>query len=302
MKIFNFLPDHQLDDYTAATIGVFDGLHLGHCALIEKMEEIAREKKLKRAVLTFQDNPKKVTNPDTSKLSNYSLLDVNQKIKMLENRVDYLFLLDFNAVFQLAADEFIRKILIGILNVKHIITGYDFRFGKDKLGKFENLNYFFNNEVTVVKPVEVEGEIISTSLIKKYLMENNFEKANKLLGYNFCFNGIVREGKRLGRKFGFPTANIAYPSGLPELSGIFASVIRINNIDYNAVSHIGAVPTFENSEKIIETYIFDFERDIYGLEIAIFPKLFIRPIIKFNSIDELKKQIIIDVKNVKDLV
>ena len=300
MIINNIFPEKKFEFKTVFTAGVFDGLHLGHQKLLNQMNCIAAEKSLKRVVLSFTGNPKIASAENKNAPHEFKLLQDDIKIKKMEEWADILFLIDFDKNFsELTPEDFIDEILLKKLNVSHIIAGYDFKFGKNKKGGIELLKNKFSDRVIQIPPLEIDGEIVSSSLIRKYINEKNIDKINRLLGRRFSITGVVQHGKRLASTLGFPTVNLAYPSYIADLSGIFESAIIIAGKEYKSISHFGVVPTFNSAERIIETYVFNFNSDIYGERVTVSPLKFLRPIIKFNSIDELKKQIIIDIGKIE---
>ena len=298
MKIFTEFPLEKIDYKTIFTAGVFDGIHLGHKKLLDVFNNTAESEKLNRALLTFTDSPKIISADNKNQVQEFKILQDEIKLKELEKWTDMLFLIDFKNIAHFSPEFFLEEILIKKLNVSRIIAGYDFRFGKEKKGGYELLEEKLPGKITLVSPLEIDGEIVSSSLIRKYLSENNIDRANKFLGKEFSITGKVQRGKRLATSLGFPTVNLIYPNNIIDLSGIFKSSVLFDGKRYASISHFGVVPTFNSNERIIETYIFDFNKEIYGQEITVFPAEFLRPIIKFNSIDELKKQIIIDINNI----
>ncbi|MBP7652005.1 bifunctional riboflavin kinase/FAD synthetase [Candidatus Dependentiae bacterium] len=301
MKIFETLKNLEIENKTAVTIGVFDGIHLGHQELLKKVVEISFAAKCKPAVITFQTNPKLLFN-NHNNLYSGQLISFQNKKKMLE-KIGIEYLINFKSdepIFEYSAESFISEILIKTLKTEFIVIGYDFRFGKEKKGNNELLTKYFKENVINVKKIVLNGKTVSSSNIKKCLINNNISFANQMLGYKYGFSGIVKKGKRLGRTIGFPTINIDYPENIIQLSGVYESSIIIRGKLYKSISHIGEIPTFNESKKVIETFVMDFNETVYDEKVTVFPERFIRKIIKFNSIDELKKQIIIDVNIIKN--
>ncbi|HPG31023.1 MAG TPA: bifunctional riboflavin kinase/FAD synthetase [bacterium] len=295
MKISDSLNQINLNHKTVVTIGVFDGIHLGHSELIKKVIDISKESDYKSAVITFQTNPKLIFS--SNRLYSKQLISFEKKKEIFEKSgVDYF--INFNPeerIFEYSAEKFIEEILIKKLNAEYIVIGYDFKFGKEKKGNLELLKKYFKTRAISLDKVIIDGITVSSTNIKKNLLNYNFEFANKMLGYKYCFSGIIKKGKELGRTIGFPTINIEYPENVIELRGIFETTAEIKGKKYRSISHIGEIPTFNRSEKTIETYILNFNENVYGENAVIYPEKFIREIIKFNSIDELKKQIIMDI-------
>ncbi|HON56584.1 MAG TPA: bifunctional riboflavin kinase/FAD synthetase [bacterium] len=286
-------------DASIITIGAFDGVHLGHQKLLARLVDESKTHKLKSIIFTFKNPPKSLISNNT--LYSKKIITTAEKIELLKKfEVDYLINIDFNEGFKnISALEFIENILIKKLNVKKIIVGYDFKFGKDKSGDYNLLGQVFKNNLIHIEPLMIDNEIVSSTLIKQYFVNNKMKIVNKLLGYDYYFKGIVKSGRKIGRTIGFPTINIDYSDEIIEINGVYKVSVLYNNNLYKGVANIGRIPTFDITSRYIETYIFDFDKEIYGEEVKVYPEKFLREIIKFKNLDELKKQIIIDVFNCK---
>jgi len=298
MKIIETIDEYFDERGAAVTIGAFDGVHKGHQYLINKLIEIAKQKQLTTVIITFKRNPKSVFN--TNSITAKRLLPLSKKNELLAKfGIDYLINLNFDEnLFNMTAQDFVEKILFNKLNAKVLVVGDDFRFGRQKTGDLNFLRNAFSENLVIAERIRLNNEIISSTLIKSLIANYEFDKANAMLGYDYFFSGIVERGNNRGSALGFPTANIKYSENLIDINGVFATETVIENIKYKSISHIGHIPTFNMFNKIIETHILNFNKNIYGAEIFVSPKKFIRKIIKFNSIDELKKQIIIDIDNI----
>jgi len=283
-------------DKYAITIGKFEALHLGHAHLINATVEYAKKNSLASAVMSF-------TNPHPAQVlfdSEYKpLLTTKEQAFLLENWVDLWIPYPFsNSFAQISAKKFC-EILQNKYNCAALVVGENFRFGHKREGTAESLQAF-GIDVCVVPHLQLDSEKISTSQIRKHLVDGDLDEANKLLGFPFPIIGVVAEGRKLGRTIGFPTANINLSGDklLPP-NGVYASKIKIPSRDaeYFGITNIGVNPTVTD-EKVrkAETFIFDFDEDIYGEEILVQLCRFIRPEQSFSGVDALKLQIAKDVK------
>ena len=270
-------------------LGNFDGIHIGHQIILQKAVKEAKEKNLKTIVYTFSEYPK---NQQTK------LTTCSEKAYLLnENGIDYLYLEQFEKVRNYSVEEFVEKIIVNILNANEVYCGFNFTFGKGKSGNAETLEKLLrekNIKLNVQKAVLDENrEIISSTRVRNYIKEGNFEKVRKLLGHNFIILGEVVYGKQLGRMIGFPTANLRFENKIYPEFGVYGVKIRIQGDEkiYNGVMNIGRNPTVDTGILSVETNIFDFNEDIYGKVVLIEVLENIRHEKKFGSVDELKEQI-----------
>ena len=277
----------------ALTIGFFDGVHLGHRYLVSELSECAKKRDLATAVLTFRTHPRQVLHSDYIP----SLLTTaDEKIALLkETGVDYVVLTEFTQeLSMLSAQEFMR-LLHDKLNVRCLIIGYDHRFGHNRSEKFEDYVRFGKEigiEVVQSSPLVVDGINVSSSVVRSTISDGNVAKAAKLLGREYTLAGNVVEGFHLGRTIGFPTANIAYDDCriLPK-DGVYAVRVTVDSRTYPAMLYIGSRPTVNTGKISIEAYLFDFSGDIYGKNVNVSFVDRIRESIKFDSVEELKKQL-----------
>lgn len=285
---------------SCVALGFFDGMHLGHQKLVEKVIEVANKKNLKKALLTFDQHPK-------SYLANVSfkeLMSLDDKAMFLEEYgFDYLFVLKFD--FELAsmrALDFINEFIVKT-NIKHIICGFDFHFGKNGEGNFETLiqNEKNNYEVSVIKKQEYNHHKISSSYLKEALANGDVELVEKLLGRYYCVSGKVVHGLKNGRKIGFPTVNIDANNYFLPKNGVYGVIIVIDGKRYLGMANLGYNPTFNVLTKVsLEVNIFDFDQDVYGKYVTVFFIKRIRYEKRFNSIDELINQLNQDRKQIKN--
>lgn len=287
-------------------IGNFDGVHRGHRGVLDAALEIANSNKIPACVLTFEPHPRTWFRPEHPV---FRLTPSAMKAQLLEDMgFDAMIEQQFNADFAgNSAADFISNILGRDLGASHVITGYDFHFGKARQGtpeflKTEGRDAGFG--VTLIEPVSDENsEIISSSRIRTALGEGDIALANGLLGYVFRVSGTIIKGKQLGRTLGFPTANLSLPSETTLSHGIYAvRVIRSDGSRHDGVASYGRRPTFDNGEALLETFLFDFSEDIYGEEITVFLHSKLRDEIKFDSADDLVTQMKMDADEARQLL
>lgn len=274
----------------ALSIGMFDGVHRGHQSIIQKLNAAAAQKNLDSALLTFWPHPRKVFNPaDELRLLN----TIEEKTYLLQkNGVQHLFLKEFNENFRnLTGEEFVNKILVEKLNVKHLIIGYDHTFGKNKSGDFNllrNMASVCEFELEQVQAVDFGKAPISSTQIRNALACGNVVAANQMLGYVYSVSGVVVGGKQIGRTIGYPTANIQVDSMklLPK-KGAYIVEVFVEGERYKGMLSVGTNPTVGGRALSVEVYILDFDADIYGKEISVNFREFLHDEIKFESLEKL---------------
>ena len=288
MKILNNLSN--LSKYPkAVTIGNFDGIHKGHQALLDKTKEISTKNNVESLIFTFNKLPKEIFSPD-----NVQRL-YNNKIKesiLSSYKIDTLLSIDFNEIKDYSADFFCEEILIKKLNAQYLIIGENFKFGKDRSGDIQKLRkYHSKNAFKLIMPeLETYGGIkISSSRIRNLLNQGDIIGARECLGRDYMLSGTVVSGEKLGRKLGYPTANIKLEYNYP-LDGVYLTRTVIGEDNYVGLASLGNKPTFNGSEKILEVFILDFDEDIYSQNIEVYFLEEIRKQIKFSNQDELIKQ------------
>lgn len=290
-----------------ATVGFFDGLHVGHRFLIEELKAIATSQNKKSVVVTFSDHPRKVLHSD---FQPQLITTLSEKLVQLETTgIDTCIVLDFTIeMAKLSAYEFLKTILFKQFNVQTLLVGHDHRFGHNRTDGINEYQQYGNQlglEVIEAKYYSTETDHhISSSTIRTALRSGNIELANRLLTYEYSFMGKVVNGFKVGHKIGFPTANIEPedPEKLIPSIGVYAVRVRWNNQYYKGMMNIGNRPTMDNGENIsIEVHIIDFDTDIYNETIEIDFIRKIRDEKKFNSVEELVEQLQKDKQNVLDL-
>ncbi len=281
-----------------ACYGYFDGMHLGHKAILDA----ARAEGMKRAVVTFSNSPAAFCVPG---LEIKRIMSVEDKIQFIKDSgFDYLIMLAFDEEMKnMTKDEFVDKYVYG-LNVKYAVVGFNYTFGKSKAGNkhdFRKLCAKNQIKVKVMRPVRCGGEIISSTSIRRYIQNGAVKHANEMLGYYYSLSGMVIAGNKIGRSMGFPTANIAVDKEMliPKW-GVYHTNVIINGKKYTSLTNIGDNPTLEAGKLSIETYITDFDKNIYGQTVRIQFLDFIREEKKFVDKQALKLQIAQDLARVKN--
>ncbi|MBU3159235.1 bifunctional riboflavin kinase/FAD synthetase [Clostridium frigoris] len=281
---------------TFIALGSFDGLHLGHMHLINKAVELSKANNAKSMICTFKNHPLSVINKE---ICPKLIMDNDTKIKLLKDTgIDIVNLANFDKEFmKITPEEFIRN-MVKCYNAKGIIVGFNYRFGYKNLGDVEMLKEYstiLGYKLYVCDAVSVNDEIVSSSRIRHLIAEGNIVKANELLGRPHTIIGNVVKGKQLGRTIGFPTVNLNYNKDyiLPK-GGVYYTIIEYNNCFYKAITNIGYNPTVEGGKLSVETYILDFNKQIYNEVVKINFINRIRDEVKFNNVDELKCQLVKD--------
>ncbi|WP_066630094.1 bifunctional riboflavin kinase/FAD synthetase [Labilibacter marinus] len=299
MKIYSD-PDSFTDKNVVLTIGMFDGVHEGHAKLLEHVVDQAKKKNAKSAVLTFWPHPRLVLQQDTSDLQFITTLDEKTKI-ISEKGIDNLILLPFSKeLANLTAEQFITDILIKKIGLSHLVVGYNHRFGKDRIADFNAYKGYSEKHgfgISKVDAVFKNETSISSTVIREYLLEGKIAEANELLGYRFSIFGTVKGGQKLGRKLGYPTANIT-PNEHYKLipsSGVYACLVHVMGKPYGGMLNIGVRPTVNSDKALtIEVHILDFNQDIYSEEIEVTFISKVRDEKKFDGLDALVHQLKLD--------
>jgi len=287
------------------TIGTFDGVHLGHRQIIDRLKTEAAAINGETVIITFHPQPRKVISSTILGVRLINTLD--EKIELLEKTgVNHLVVVPFTGAFaNQSAEDYVTDFLIDKFHPHTIIIGYDHRFGKERKGDYLLLEKMANECNYQLKeiPKQMLDEIsISSTRIREALVEGKIEVADKLLGYEFFFSGIVVDGDKLGRKLGYPTANLQIQDEEKIIpgNGIYAVYVEIVNQTSDLISqtsflkgmmNIGFRPTVGGNKKMVEVNIFDFDKKIYGQTLKVFVKKYLREEIKFNNLEDLVKQI-----------
>ena len=296
MKIIRNIPAHKFNDGCVMSIGNFDGIHLGHQSIVKRVIEKSVKRGIPSVITTFEPHPHEFFTPDSAD----RIMGLREKyIALKEFSVDYLFLLRFDhALANTSADEFVKTFLLNGLNVKSLIIGDDFRFGKKRQGDYDLLKKYadINNfELESTNTLEIDNARISSTRVRQLLREHEFGKAQALLGRPYFISGRVRHGDKRGRQLGFPTMNIGLKSNRTLVTGVFAVEIQGLGKLKKGVANMGYRPTVEGSIPQLEAHVFDFDEQCYGKKIKVIFRKKLRDEKRFDSVELLAKQIDADV-------
>ena len=305
LKFYNNFKISNIHKNSILLVGNFDGLHLGHQKLFNLAKKYKKKFKLKIGVITFEPIPKMYFN---TKLKNFRISNISQKIKILEKfGTDFLITKKFDKKFsKIKSHSFIKEVLYKKLNAKYIFVSNNFRFGNKREG---NVNELINSEkkykykIIKPKPLKLKNKIISSTLIRKLLSNGKIEFVNKLLSRNWSIYGKVEKGRQIGKKIGFPTCNIDIKDYMLAKPGVYAvKIYRKNkNFSLKGIANLGYRPTFDQKKILMEVHIFNFSGNLYNKRLTIEFINFIRKEKKFKNINQLKKQINLDIRKAKKL-
>lgn len=295
LKLFHSINDFQSARKTILTLGTFDGVHIGHKKILERITQNTENGKYESLVLTFFPHPRMVL----QEKSEIKLLNtISEKTKLLEQTgIENLVIHPFNESFsRLTAEEFVHTILVDQFHIHKIIIGHDHRFGRNRTANIDDLIAFgkeYGFEVEQISAQEIQDVSVSSTKIRKALDEGNIALANDYLGYSYFLTGEVVKGKQLGRTIGFPTANINIEEEYKKIpkNGVYVVRTFINEKEVFGMMNIGFNPTVNGEKKTIEVNLFDFDSDIYGHKIEVSLLEYLREEQKFGSVDLLKEQL-----------
>ena len=299
-KNFNIIKQHKR---SIILIGNFDGLHLGHQKLFRLAKNFKKKYSLNIGVLTFEPMPKMFFN---NKLSNFRISNQKQKINSLKkHNVDFVIIKKFDKKFsKIKSTNFIKNILVSKLQAKFVFVSNNFRFGNRREGDVKQLIKYekiFNYKIVKPKPLSKNKKIISSSLIRKLLMKGKIKKANEFLNREWSIEGMVKKGRQLGKKIGFPTANIDIKDYIIAKTGVYAVKVKKygTNKFIRGIANLGYRPTFNQKKILLEVHLFNFSKNLYNKYLTVNFLKFIRKEKKFKNVSELKKQIKIDISKAK---
>ncbi|MCI9844373.1 bifunctional riboflavin kinase/FAD synthetase [Flavobacterium pectinovorum] len=306
MKLFHSINDFHSTKKTILTLGTFDGVHIGHKKILERITQNTENGKYESLVLTFFPHPRMVL----QEKSEIKLLNtIPEKSKLLEaTGIENLVIHPFNESFsRLTAEEFVHTILVDQFHIHKIIIGHDHRFGRNRTANIDNLIAFgaeYGFEVEQISAQEIQDVSVSSTKIRKALQDGNMALANEYLGYNYFLTGEVVKGKQLGRTIGFPTANIQIEEDykLIPKNGVYVVKTFVGQKELFGMMNIGFNPTVNGQQQTIEVNLFDFEADIYGEKLEISLLKYLREEQKFSSVDLLKEQLNLDKKAALEFV
>lgn len=296
MKIHEGLDALKPLSFAVVTSGTFDGVHVGHQKILKRIKEIASRNNGESVVLTFWPHPRLVLYPDQTDLKLLNTFE--EKAELLKHHgIDHLIKIPFTKEFaDYSGEKFIKEILVEKIGTKKLIIGYDHRFGRNREGSFEYLKenaLEYGFEVEEIPPQDVDDITVSSTKIRKALQNGDLSEATEFLGRHYEMSGLVVSGDKIGRKLGFPTANLKVeePYKLIPGEGIYAVKVVINHISYGGMLYIGKRPTLNTSKQNIEVNIFNFDKDIYQTRIKVEFVKQIRSDIKFENLEQLQKQL-----------
>jgi len=293
VKIYQGIEQFEKLEKAVVTTGTFDGVHIGHRTILNRLIEVAKKMKGESVLLTFYPHPRMVLQEDAE----LRLLNtIDEKTQLLEKAgIDHLIIHPFTKEFSRTTSlEFVRDLLVNKIGTKKLVIGYDHHFGRNREGSFEHLKEYgpvYGFEVEEIPAQDIDDVNVSSTKIRKALVAGDVKTANNYLGHNFQLNGVVVHGNKVGRELGYPTANIDLQNKykLIPAEGIYAVKVRLKDESYNGMLNIGRRPTINsgNGEVSIEVNIFDFKKEIYGEKIQLELIERIRDEKKFDSKDEL---------------
>jgi len=291
------------------TLGIFDGVHRGHRALLDCLVSRAREVSGESVVITFSPHPRLVLEQNRVDLSFLTTMD--EKKNLLENaNVDHLIIIEFNNKFsKIQACDFIKEVLVEKIGAKHLIIGYNHHFGRSGEGDFNTIKQYAESldfRVEQVQEIHTEEGAISSSSIREALLKGRLDEANRWMGYSYSISGTIGEGRQIGRSIGFPTANIKpdYQYKLIPGNGVYAVEVQLDGLIYPGMLSIGSNPTVNKDAgtRSIEVHILNFDKDIYGRAISVIFRKRLRDEIKFDNTEQLAEQMKLDKQQVLHLL
>jgi riboflavin kinase / FMN adenylyltransferase len=296
MKIYHNINEFKAVKNAVVTIGTFDGVHLGHRKIIERLKELADECGGETVILTFFPHPRMILHPEDESLK--LINTIHEKAALLEQLgIDHLIITPFSRDFSNQSPEgYIRDVLVNTIGTKKIVIGYDHRFGKDRAGGFDDLlrlSTTYGYDVVEIPEQDINDVAVSSTLIREALLNGAIELANNFLGYPFFITGKVGRGDQIGRTIGYPTANIMIEETyklIPD-DGIFSAKVMIGGVSHKGMAYIGSRPTINGITRNIEVNIFDFDTEIYGDEISMQFFNYVRGDVKFDGLEALKIQL-----------
>ncbi len=286
------------------TIGNFDGVHKGHQKIFSTITEKASAINGESVVLTFEPHPLKVF---TGENKLFLLTPTRKKIKLIEKYgIDNLILKEFSKQFASeSAENFVKKILVDAIGVKELYVGYNYFFGRNREGNIQLLKKFgreYNFNVNILEPFIINNKVVSSTLCRELISKGDVGTVSDFLGRYYMIEGIIVKGKGIGRKLGFPTANVKSPNEVYPKYGVYAVKVGYRGKIYNGACSIGFNPTFDSCSLTVEVFLFNFNKDIYNETIKIVFIERIRDMIKFSSVEELKREILSDIEKAKKIL
>ena len=296
MRIYEGINNFKRLDYAVVTSGTYDGVHKGHQKILQRMIEVAKSEGGETVLISFWPHPRMVLNNDPGFLKLINTMEEKQEL-LRKIGINHLILIPFTLEFaETSSTDFIKNILVDAIGTRKLIIGYNHRFGKNREGNFNNLvrdSSKYGFEVEEIPKHEIDHLGISSTIIRKSLIEGDIQTANKYLGHSFLINGLVIQGDKLGKTIGFPTANLQIEEAYKLIpgDGVYAVKVKVMGNEFNGMLNIGNRPTVDGLNHKIEVHILGFKDDIYNEIISISFVRKIRDEKKFESLDHLKIQL-----------
>ena len=307
MNVYRSIDDVPFQKNTLITLGTFDGIHRGHRAIIHQLTEEARDEKARSVLITYYPHPQSIVKSRRSFLG--LMTPVEEKVEILGNMgLDIVLIFPFTAnLAQTEPEDFIREILVEKIGVQRFVIGYNHAFGKGRRGGgelFRQMGSRYGFSVDIVPPVEVDGKTVSSTRIRKLLKAGQVHQANRLLGWHYSVRGLVKKGENVGKKLGFPTANIDVlgDKKLIPGDGVYAVFVQVEGNRLAGMANLGCRPTISGTHRAVEVHIHDFAGDLYGKQIRIEFIERLRDEKQFDSTDALVSQIAMDQKKSMELL
>ncbi len=302
MRYIKSLPQYEDDAASAVTFGKFDGLHMGHQKLIGMVRQLGKEKKINSILCGFDMRPLW----ESRGIARSQLMAGDERYRRMDGKIDYLVECPFDEEFcRMEAEDFIRDVVYGRFHAKYVVVGKDFHFGRDRGGDVRTLRQHekqYGYQLIAIEKERYGGHIISSTYIREVLGQGNVPLANTLLGYRFQVSGCVSGGRRLGRRLGFPTVNLAWPEGkfVPPY-GVYVTETVFGGRHYPSISNIGVKPTVSADGPVaVESYLLGFAGELYGENVGVELLEFRRPEKKFGSVGEMKAAVELDIAYAKE--
>jgi riboflavin kinase/FMN adenylyltransferase len=301
MKIYNNLIIKRKHQNSVIAIGNFDGLHLGHQKVINQAQLKAKKNKLPFGIITFEPMPIMFFN---KKIKNHRINSLSQKKNQLTKlKLDFIIIVNFNKIFsKLSADKFIEQVIFKKTKCNFLYVSNNFKFGYKRQGSIQTLKKYsklFNYKTIITKPYKKRTKVISSTIIRKKISEGKINEVNKLLNRNWCIQGKVIKGHRRGRKIGFPTCNVKILDYIVPKLGVYAVSVKNSKFHRKGIANVGYRPTFNGQNLLLEVNIFGINKNLYNKEIEVNFIKFIRSEKKFKDLEQLKKQIKVDIIKAK---
>ncbi|TDI69573.1 MAG: bifunctional riboflavin kinase/FAD synthetase [Bacteroidetes bacterium] len=306
MRIYHGIKEFERIKYPVVTSGTFDGVHVGHQKILKRVSQMARSKGGETVLLTFWPHPKFVLNPGNPMKLLTTFQEKSDHLRTLG--VDHLIRIPFTKEFsQITSEEFVKTILVERIGTRQLVIGYNHRFGKNREGSFKYLQENaskFGFEVVEISRKDVDHIAVSSTKIREHILNNQIHLANKLLGRPYEFSGKVVRGQQIGRKIGFPTANIEIGEQYKLLpsDGTYAVQVHVRGTRKHGMMNIGVKPTLGKQPRSIEVHIFNFEYEIYGAELKVEVIKQIRPEMKFKNLEELSNRLLLDSQEARTIL